>query len=485
MLPNILWITDDQHHADCFSFAGRPQVGTPNLERLVRNGVNFERSYAVGVACVPSRLSMLTGVYVHSHGVYNGMVPVPEQLPALPRVLAEQLGFRTAVIGKKHFGKWAREPFAVDTGEATKGYTRDYLDTVGLRQQFEEEYLAHVADFMAYTSRIPHEHSETEWVATRTIQEIDQTAAEPFFIWCNFSAPHPPYSNSFDSPHLYGPDELDLTQVLHRDPADLHSLSLRPGAVRLGVENVWHLAAAGEASYREALAQYYGLCSAVDAGIGSILAHLETRGDLENTIVIYNSDHGDFAGEYNMLGKCSLGHFECIQRIPTVWYWKGHFGRERITSFIENVDLFPTLCDLLGLEIPSPVQGESYANVLRASSSGPGPAPSTKEKVFYESNAVKSIRTRQFRLSYSGGSGPRNWGELFDLQHDPLERHNRFDDPAYSHVRRELMQELLDWTINTEQPRGIEPGTGDLPDSRWFQNHPQLRNADERNTHRL
>ena len=483
MAPNILWITDDQHHADCFGHAARTQVRTPHIDRMVRDGVNFPRSYSVASSCVPSRMCMLTGMYVHSHRVYNGKPDVPGELQSLPRHLAETRGYRNAIVGKKHYGAWAREPFETDTGYADRGYTGGYLKDLGLYETFEREYLARCADFMTYTSEIPHEHSLTEWCTNETIAKIDELGDQPFFIWSNYSPPHPPYCNSYDSPHLYEPDEIDLDAIPHRDPEDLRSIDRRRGATRLGVENAWRMDVAGENLYRAALARYYGQCTAVDAGVGRILEHLDKRGILDSTIVMFNSDHGDFAGEYNRLGKCTVGQFECIQRIPTAWYWKGHFGPERIDSFIENTDLFPTVCDLLDTEIPCQVQGDSYAGILRFSSSGPGPAPHTREMVFFDDSSVKGLRTRRYRLAYCHGI--ENWGELYDLQEDPQERFNRFDEPAYAGVQGALMQELLNWMIRTEQPVGMAVERGNMPPSRWYRDHPDAATDIEPNEDRI
>jgi len=471
--PNILWITDDQHHADCFSHAARTQVQTPHLDAMVRDGVYFPRSFSVASECVPSRMSMLTGMYVHSHGLYNGMLPVPERFQSVPRCLAEQLGYRTAIIGKKHYGKWAQEPFESDTGEVIYGYTRGYLKELGLFDTFKQEYDGYIADFMAYTSRVPHEHSLTEWATDETISKIDELGDQPFFIWANYSPPHPPYCNSFDSPHLVDPDEVDLDAIPHRDPEDLRSYGLRRGAARAGVENAWRMEVLGEPKFREALAHYYGQCTAVDAGVGRLVEHLGKRGILEDTIIVFNSDHGDFAGEYNQLGKNTMTQMECIQRVPTIWSWKGHFGAERIDALIENIDLFPTFCDLVGAETPYQVQGESYADILRYSGSGPGPVPHAKEIAFFDNSSVKGVRTRRYRMAYCHGT--ENWGELYDLQMDPEERFNVFDHPDYGPVRQELIRELLDWMIRCEQPIGMDPERGNLPPSRWYRDHPDAR----------
>ncbi len=471
--PNVLIITNDQHHAGCFSGSQRPQVRTPNIDALAHQGVSFSRSYSSAPECIPSRMSMLTGMYVHSHRLYNGMVAIPESYRALPQVLKEQLGYATAIVGKKHYGRWAKEPFQSDTGELMAGYG-EYLRKVGWHETYAREYSARYADFLAYTSKVPYEHCEPVWVANTTIRKIDELAAEgAFLLWSNFSAPHPPYCNSFDSPHHYSPEEIDYSTITHRDLADLRALSLRPGAVRMGVENAWHADVVGEGPYREALAQYYGMCSTADDCIGRIIGHLKKRDILENTIVVFNSDHGDFAGEYGMLGKNAVGHFECLHRVPTIWYWKGHFGPERVDSLVENIDIFPTLCNLLGAEIPPSVQGDSYADVLRFSSGGAGPIPVTKEAVFFDTCFVKSIRTRRYRLTYSTAGA--DYCELFDYQDDPHERTNRFDDAGYVGVQERLMARLLDWMIRTEQPLGWELERRLHPPTRWYREHPHAR----------
>lgn len=453
--PNVIVITDDQHHAGVFGCKDRPQVRTPNLDRMTREGVSFARSYTPSAECVPSRMSFLTGMYVHTHGAYNGWPQVPAHYESLPNVMREHGGYQTALVGKKHFCHWQTPTFDTDTGDDLKGYTETYLNKVGLADVWKREHGAHIADYMAYISDIPYEHSEPVWCAGETIDTIDRLAGDdkPFFIWSNFNAPHPPYCNSHDSPHLYDPDEIDLGAIAHRDEADLRSLRQRIGATRLGVENAWRREVTGDAAYRNAIAQYYGCVSAVDEGVGRIMRHLESQGLLDNTIVVFTSDHGDFAGEYDMLGKNPHGAFECLNRVPLIWYWRGRFGSERIHSFVENVDIFPTLCDLLDLPTPPQVQGDSFADVLRYSPSGPGPGPQTKERTYIEGSYIKGVQTRQHRLVYCFDGS--SWGELYDHQVDPHERRNVFDDPAYAHVRDALLREVIHWLMRTEQPIGM------------------------------
>jgi len=463
--PNVLVLMDDQHHAGCLSCDERPQVQTPNIDRLARDGVNFQRGYASCCECVPSRISFLTGMYPHVHGVYNdGKSVHPDSMMTMPRYLREQLGYYTGIIGKRHFGTFPTDPFESSTGEDQAGYY-GYLESIGLRDKYKQEFLASMKQFGAYQSDIPFEYSEPTWVADRTINWIDQHGDKPFFLWTNWSDPHPPYRTASDYPVQYDPDEIDVSQIRNSSAEAERLMRLSPQAERYGVENVWNRQVNGERAWREALAHYYGMISAVDHSVGRIVNHLEQRGLLENTIILFTADHGDFAGEFGMLGKNTRGHYEPIQRVPTIWYWKNNFGPELVQSFTTNLDIFPTVCDLVGLEPPLQTQGNSVADILRFSPSGPGPGPESSEMVFFDSSFTKSVRTRQYMLSYyeSGTSA----GRLHDIRKDPDQIHNVYDDPAYTEIRRNLEFELLRWFMRTDQPRFMSGADKLHPPTRW------------------
>lgn len=450
--PNILLITVEQLHADCVGPHKLRQVHTPNWDALERNGVSFARSFTVAPSCVPSRLSLLTGQYPHTHKVYNGTkARIPDHYLPLPQYLAQKAGYQTALTGKKHFGQWAKPVFQSDQGDKNSGYM-EYLKERGLLDIYEREARTGMADFMSYTTEIPYAHSEPVFTADRTMEAIDAAGERPFFISVNFQNAHPPYRTPADAPKVYDPDVIDLDEIRRNTAEDRRLARMRPGTARAGIENIWSLECRGEAAYREALAHYYGMISMVDDNIGRLIRHLEQQGKIEDTIIILTADHGDLAGEYGMVGKSTRGHFEAIMRVPLVCSHRGTFGPDRVHSLVENIDIFPTICDLLGLEIPHTVQGQSFARLLQYSGSGPGPTPQTQEHAFWDGLFCKSVVTRTARLSYHYNG--KEWGELYDLIEDPEERYNRFDHPDYRDLQDSLMRELMRWWIRTDQPIG-------------------------------
>lgn len=473
-MKNILLITVEQLHADCVGMHKLRQVHTPNWDMLERNGVSFARSFTVAASCVPSRTSLLTGQYPHTHRVYNGTkAQIPDHYLALPQYLADMAGYHTALTGKKHFGQWAKAPFQSDLGDKNSGYM-DYLKGLGLLDTYEREAKTGMADFMSYPTEIPYAHSEPVFTADRTMEAIDAAGDKPFFISTNFQNAHPPYRTPADAPKIYDPAAIDLTEIRRNTEEDRRLVRMRPGSARAGIENIWSMESRGEAAYRQALAHYYGMISMVDDNIGRLLRHLEDTGKIDNTIIILTADHGDLAGEYGMIGKSTRGHFEAIMRVPLVCYHRGTFGQERVHSLVENIDIFPTVCEMLGLEIPHTVQGQSFSSVLKYSGSGPGPTPQTREAAFWDSLFCKSVVTRNARLSYHYNSV--EWGELYDLREDPDERHNRFDDPAYRDLQDSLMRELMRWYIRTDQPIGWGGSPSrNAPDGefRYLSNAPQ------------
>ncbi|MCF7838250.1 MAG: sulfatase-like hydrolase/transferase [Candidatus Marinimicrobia bacterium] len=474
--PNILFITAEQFNADCIGTLGRPQLITPNLDALVRGGVSFMRSYSVAASCVPSRISVLTGQYPHTHGVYNRpQTRIPDACLALPQYLQRERGYQTALLGKNHIAQWNPPAYQkMPTEEDSKAYRRQ-LEQRGVWEAEEAKKKAHVAEFMSFDSSIPYEDSDPIHLARLAIQTIDDfDSAAPFFLSINYQHAHNPYRVPVDAPIQYDPDRLDLEQVRHHRAEDRRLLRQRPGSTRLGCENIWNLEAQGEPAFRRALARYYGMVSLVDDSVGRLVAHLDQRKLLANTLIIFTADHGDFAGEYGMLGKGAAAGFEAIMRVPLICYWKGTFGPERVHSLVENIDLFPTVCDLLGLEVPHTVQGESFADVLRYSASGCDPYPRAKALAFHETLYCKTVITRDAILSY--GFDGCETGELFDLRHDPEASINHFGEPQYGELERSLMRALTQWWIRTDQPlawgAGLNPRNPEL--FRYVHCHPEL-----------
>jgi arylsulfatase A-like enzyme len=230
-----------------------------------------------------------------------------------------------------------------------------------------------------------------------------------------------------------------------------------------GVELLWCSSRNGEENLRKGLAAYYSLISLIDREIGRILDTLDDTGQRENTIVVFCADHGDYAGEYSRMAKG--WNYDAIHRVPFIWNWKNHIPCEAAYSgLVETVDFFPTICRLAGIPVPKTVQGLDLSPIFA------GKRQDVRDAAFYEFVGVKTVRTKEYKLSY-GYDGDKEIGELFDLKSDPYEYKNLFYDDNKRVVREKLLRRILDWHISTQQPVNFNPQNENLPHSRWFELH--------------
>ncbi len=463
--PNVLMIINDQHHAGCFGYAGHPDVKTPVLDRLAAEGTRFHDTFCQNGVCVPSRVSYLTGQYCHTHGVYgNDLDSIPQELLSLPRFL-QFYDYQTAMIGKKHMPNWKGHGFQYERlcyhadAPVRNLHYYNYLKKHNLHHLYDD--LGDVEKFcLTDLPKVPVEHSLEVWTADESIKYLEDECnpGKPFFMQLSFERPHPPLTVPEGCPFVYDPASLTL-------PPNQEELSLNTDSFFFdrNVELKWCTSVHGEEMLREGLAAYYSLISLIDQQIGRVLDKLDDMGISDNTIVVFCADHGDFAGEY---GKMAKGWcYDCIHRIPYIWRYPGVI-RPNVNheGLAETVDMFPTLCDFLNLPTPKTVQG---LNLVPALTSG---APTGHDAIFYEFIAVKTVRTKDYKLSY-GFQGGEEQGELFDLNADPHEYDNRFNDPELAPVRDRLLRRLMDWLIQTEQPAHFSMANEPLPPSRWLNNH--------------
>jgi arylsulfatase A-like enzyme len=453
--PNILMIMDDQHHAACLGYRGHPDVKTPNLDKLAESGVRFDETFTCHGTCVPSRVSYMTGQYPHVHGIFSGEPnPIPERLLSLPAYL-KPFGYRTALVGKKHMPHWPTHGFDYErvcyTADAsTRGnHYYNYLKKHNLHEWYDDT--GDIERFCLGEEKIPTEHSLENWTADETIAYLEQNDDRPFFLQTSFERPHAPTTEPPDTPFRYDPAAITLPENME----DTDSIFY----YNRNVELKWRATVHGEEGLRKGLAAYYGLITLIDHNIGRILDALDAKGLRENTIIVFCADHGDFAGEYGRMAKGFP--YDALHRIPYIWSWADKFKQGKIaTDFASNVDFAPTICELLGLPIPKSLQGASLVNAMTTD------ADTGQDAAFYETICVKTIRTKTHKLSY-GYTCDGEIAELRDLEKDPHEYQNFYDDPAYAAVREQLERRLLDWWIKSQQHPNMSFNDERLPETRW------------------
>lgn len=455
--PNVLWLMSDQHNANCTGYAGHPNVRTPNLDRIAARGVHFRQAFANNPICAPSRISFITGQYIHSHGmVGNNLAEYPESNNETLACQFRRYGYQTGLFGKAHMvRKWDEAGFetirytdlcdALRTDPQSTHYFR-YLDDLGLADYYEEGTPKPGQEYTmdgSAPATLPYKHSIEHYTGEETLRFLrDRDTSRPFFAFMSFQRPHSPIAPAAEHYHMYDPENI----VLPDNAFDFleNRLAGKPTFMREIIESgrEYPLATTDRQRLKRCLASYFALISVIDGEIGRVLDWLEKTGELENTVIVYTADHGDFAGEHGLFHK-NLGIYDSIHRIPFLLSWPGGPQGKVCDELIEAVDLFPTLSDLCRVPLPEICEGESVAPV--ATGQAPG-----KDAAFCEwdcpdlNRRVGAIRTRRYRLVFYGGP---EGGELYDHQSDPGETRNVYNDPDYAATRQNLTDRLLAFTM--------------------------------------
>jgi len=439
--PNILFIMSDQHHADCLSVTGKRGVRTPNLDKLARSGVRFERAYSNNPICSPSRISFHTGQYCHTHGMLGNDHHMYEgETDETLGMRFRRHGYQTALIGKSHMvGKWDRAGFehirycdlcdAEPMNPCSNHYFK-YLVDRGLADRYGEGSAAPDSDYTKNQHGIAdlsYEHSIEHWTGEETLKFLaGRDKSKPFFVHMTFQRPHPPFTPAPEHKDMYDPAKIDLPAG--SEDAYERDFASKPAARKRRMQRRRvppdHL--------RKILAAYYTLTTEIDAEIGRVLATLEQRGELANTVVVYTADHGDFAGDHGIFRK-NIGTYESIHRIPFLLAFPGCPSKVEENAIIESVDLYPTLCELADIPVPDHVDGTSLLPVVGGRSEGKPFALSEWDR---STGLLAALRTHEYRLVWQADGAA---GELYCHATDPGELDNLWDDPAHAATRDELL----------------------------------------------
>lgn len=484
--PNILFLFSDQHSARALGCYGNPEVHTPNLDRLAAEGVRLNRAYAQSPICTPSRMCFQSGQYCQNHGYYGLMGPPPKSLPSL-FTLTREAGYLNGMIGKIHTPKdwlgrdchWVEGINPVETEKPLPGDNPDpklgncaydqYLSRKGLADHRDDNSLKgpdgvrHKQVVDAAPSRLASEDTVEGWAAHRSIQFIEQARDQqkPFCLWMSMPRPHQVYSPSQEYWDRYDSDELSLPPNAD-DALESRSAPARETAQRFRNDPSWRIFEPKdwESSRRRSLHGYYGCVTQVDAAVGEVLQAIERLGIRENTIVVYSSDHGEFAGEHGILEKAPGIGFHCVTRIPMIWSWPGMLEsgavREALT---ESVDVLPTLAALAGLETPDWVDGKDIQKLLQEDSP-------VRDMAVTEHPLSKTVHSSRYKLTLflpEVNDGQAH-GELFDLQEDPYELHNLYSIREYRDTREELTLQLYAWLVRSRRPITANPRAPDPRD---------------------
>jgi len=465
--PNIVYLFSDQHRHDAMGCAGNNVVQTPTLDRLAGEGLRFSRTYCQSPVCMPSRASVITGLYPHQHGILQNFVKdLDPDWPTMMKQL-QKAGYFTSLFGKTHFcglGRNLQQKETLDLREQ-----EDFIKSFGFDVSVEEfdryvhcyneiltlytEYLKSKGNWERYADQIkainrltPHhwdgvtspldqEDDLTSYIGDQSIDWLKGYNGEkPFFMMTSFVAPHVPLMGDPIWAEYYKDKDIELgprtaPDIPNEIWGDFLSLCHKHSNSHLLTDEY----------VKEGARQYYAMISLIDQKIGEIVEVLEEKGILENTWILYSADHGEMLGDHNLMAK--LNFYKSSVQVPAIIRPpKGMEGKVE-SGLTESIDLTATVLDIAGAE---PLE-RSAGNSLLPFISGEG---KPKEAAF---SAIKFIKypdrtytmTVTDRYRYTLESESWTPCEFFDLQEDPDELSNLVNDSSVQGLMKDMDADLV------------------------------------------
>ncbi len=425
--PNILMLVGDDHRHNAINALGDPIVQTPCLDRLAASGMAFTHAHDMGghfpAVCVPTRASLMTGC-----SVFRALSDQKDDIIAPQRVTLGQhlrrTGYHTHCVGKWHNDLASlNRSFAGGEAIFRRGVTTD-------QYQLRVHHFDPTGVYANNTVYHPRKFS-TDLFADTAIDFLhNYRGAEPFFLYTAFTAPHDPRTPPKRFADLYPPDKIPVPpNFASAHPFDNGELHIRD-------EDLAPHPRTPQRIQRE-IAAYYGMVSSVDTGIGRILAALEASGQADNTIVVYTADHGIALGQHGLLGKQNL--YDHSVRVPLIMRGPGIAAGQRSDALLYSWDLFPTLCDLAGIDSPADLDARSLLPLLRGEH--------TQHRAYVEAlyrDCQRMVKNDRWKL-IEYAVGPDRHTQLFDLANDPWEQRNVAAAPEAAAELATLRRRLQGW----------------------------------------
>jgi arylsulfatase A-like enzyme len=454
-VPNILWICTDQQRYDTVGALGNPAIHTPNLDRLAREGVAFTRAYCQSPVCTPSRASFLTGMYPSTiHACGNGNDRWSGAAPLVSRLLADA-GYDCALSGKLHLSAaHGRVERRADDGYRVFQWSHGPQNRWGPGNAYArwlQEEGVDLDELNRNSRDIPPRLHHTTWCVRNAISFIEEHDETPWLMSVNTFDPHMPfdppgeYMRRYDPGRMSDPHfrESDLEAQAKLAAIDFQTRPRRPEELKA----------------RDLKAAYYAMIELIDHNVGLLLECLERAGRRENTLVIFMSDHGEMLGDHGLLLK-GCRFYEGLVRVPLIFSWPGRLAEGLVRdALVELIDVAPTVLELARIPQPDRMQGRSLLRLMTPAGAADAhrdrvrceyyralnpDQPSVSgliDKEGWEGSYATMVRDARYKLVCYHG---HPLGELFDLERDPHEFVNLWDDPGHGEVRFTLLRQSFD-----------------------------------------
>ena len=456
--PNIILIITDQQRYDTINALGYPYVDTPNLDRLVREGVTMENCFITAPSCAPARASLFTGYFPHTTGIHkNG-----DRWTRSWVELLSDSGYHCVNVGKMHTSPFEtplgfHERYVVENKDRyLEGrYYFDEWDKAlaarGLVKQQREQYRK-LPDYNerlgAFEWKLPRDMHPDVFVGDTALWWLDTKPIDkPLFLEIGFPGPHPPYDPTAEDAEPYLNRDLQIDEVLDEDlsgqPPPLKAM--RQHNCDVDHDSVVHQLNPTTEQRQRQRAYYLANVTMIDERVGKILDKLEEKNLLENSVVIFTSDHGDCLGDHGHSQKWTM--YDTITCIPMIVRSTAHKGNLKHDGLCQWMDLGSTVLELAGVDPPDSFEAESLVPVLE------GKEVDGREFVFsehgrdgilQETEFMTMVRNKEWKLVHFLGE---DFGQLFDLSNDPGEIRNLWDEPDMAPRKQELLDAMQQWLL--------------------------------------
>lgn len=418
--PNIILIVTDDQRFDAFSASGHTGIlsflRTPNMDRLAREGLHFRNAFVTTSLCSPSRASILSGQYAHTHGVNALEQDLKPDCRTFPQLLREA-GYETGFVGKWHLGKNSDEPDpAFDYWAAFRGqgaYFNPVLNVNGRRTG--------TAGYV------------TDVLTDQAIGFVSKRRDKPFFLMLGHKAPHSPVTPPKHLEGLFAGIEIPYPPGYHEKHDDKPAWYLE-----FHDHDFFHVLLEPKEKYERYVKDYCRTLVSVDENLGRLLAALDRGGLGENTAIFYLADNGHFLAEHQLYSKMIM--YEEAIRIPLLVRWpRGIRAGARRDEMVLNIDLAPTILELAGVRAPAEMEGSSFRRLL-AGGGGRG----WRRSFLYEYDDGWGLPQLEGVRTADGWQYTRypDWEQLYYIPDDPHQMKNLARDPRFAGRKERLMAEL-------------------------------------------
>lgn len=457
--PNIIFIITDQQRYDTIAELGFDHVITPNLDRLVKQGTSFDNMYITSPSCAPSRASLFSGVYPHTNGVFRN-----DEFwnYCWAKDLAEA-GYHTVNIGKMHTMP-IEGPFGFHERHVVENKDRDhpnlpfYLDNWDkaffltgkekisrVTQRRREDYDQLLGSWVwPYEEKL---HADV-FVGQMATWWLDRyPSKEPFFLEIGFPGPHPPYDPTQEYLDMYDDKDMPTPIAIDAENQPKAMQELRDFHLGEDADGIVHLPEPTAEQSERQRKHYFANMTMIDKQVGDILDAVERRGEMDETIIIFTTDHGNGLGDHGHSQKWNM--YQSTVRIPAIVFGAGIPAGKHVEDNVSLIDFAPTVLEMAGVDLPDWMEAESLCPYF-----GGQPVPK-RTRVFAEhSNDALLTGTRfmtmiledKMKLIHFVDSDK---GMLFDLETDPDELNNLWGESIHQKTKENLINEIFKWRIES------------------------------------